>query len=100
MGLKEYKYLCQICLVILPHKIPSHQVVRLTIIMEGFTNKTVGAVHRVYFRSACVSVSSCEYLLTIDSLEDAALDALVRSPPERSVQFSQPDLRVRRPVLH
>lgn len=39
--------------------------------MEGFTNKTVGAVHRVYFRSACVHVLSGEYLLAIDSLEDA-----------------------------
>lgn len=80
MGLKEYKYLCQICLVILPNKIPSHQVVQLTIIMKGFTNKTVGAVHRVYFLSACVSVSSCDYLLTIDRLEEAELDALIRSP--------------------
>lgn len=68
--------------------------------MEGFANKTVGAVHRVSFHSACVSVSSGEYLLTIDSLEDAELDALTRSRPERSVQFSQPVLRVLRPALH
>lgn len=67
VGLKERKYLCSICLTIFPNKIPSQQIVSLNIILGDVKNKTVGAVRRVYFRSACVSV----HLVNIYGLSSA-----------------------------